>query len=76
MINTAYQIIINPINIRHYLKSDEEFVSWLEIGNEEDLECTLKVFEEAELYEDCVIIKNTLVKMQGAKDAINNTDIN
>lgn len=69
MINLQYENIIEPQNIRNHFKSDEEFTSWLETGTKEDIECTLKIFEEAELYEDCVIIKKTL-------DAISDTDIN
>ena len=76
MINQFYQNIIDPKNIRSQFKSELEFVSWLEAGSVEDLKCTLKVFQDAEMYEDCLIIKNTLVKMQGAKHGINSTDSN
>ena len=64
MINEAYEKLIEPKNIRSHFKSIEEFESWLETGTVEDLKCTLKAFEDSELYEDCLIIKNTLVKMQ------------
>ena len=67
MINEAYQEIIEPKNIRGQFKSIEEFESWLETGTIEDLKCTLKAFEDAEMYEDCVIINN-LVKMQGTRN--------
>jgi len=33
-----------------------EFRQWCEQGSKEDLKCTLKAFEEAELYEYCAII--------------------
>ena len=69
MINLQYENIIEPQNIRSFFKSNEEFTSWLEIGTKEDIECTLQIFEEAELFEDCVIIKQIL-------DAISDTDIN
>ena len=69
MINLQYENIIEPQNIRLYFKTVEEFASWLETGTKKDIECTLKIFEEAELFEDCVIIKQTL-------DAISDTDIN
>jgi len=68
--------IIEPFNLRANFSSDEDFIAWLETGTIKDLECTLHAFCEEEMYEDCIIIKNTLVKMQGAKDAINNTDTN
>ena len=64
MINETYEKLIEPKNIRSQFKSVEEFKSWLETGTIEDLKCTLKAFEDAEMYEDCVIINN-LVKMQG-----------
>ena len=71
MINEAYENIIDPKNIRSQFKSIEEFVSWLETGTIEDLKCTLKAFENAEMYEDCIIINN-LVKTHGTS----NTNIN
>jgi hypothetical protein len=37
-------------------KSKAEFRQWCEEGSKEDLKCTLKAFEEAELYEYCAII--------------------
>ena len=67
MINSIYEKIIEPPNIRANFKSEIEFISWLETGTVEDLKCTLKAFEDSELYEDCLIIKNTLVKMQDTK---------
>lgn len=76
MINQAYENIIQPKNIRSHFKSELEFVSWLETGSIKDLECTLKAFENSEMYEDCLIIKNTLVKMQGAINGTSNTRIN
>lgn len=69
MINLQYENIIEPQNIRNQFKSNEEFTSWLETGTKEDIECTLQIFEEAELYKDCVIIKKIL-------DAISNTNTN
>ena len=66
MINEAYENIIDPKNIRSQFKSIEEFVSWLETGTIEDLKCTLKAFENAEMYEDCITINN-LVKTQDTK---------
>ena len=66
MINEAYEKLIEPKNIRSHFKSIEEFESWLETGTIEDLKCTLKAFEDAEMYEDCVIINN-LVKKHGTK---------
>ena len=66
MINEAYEKLIEPKNIRSHFKSIEEFESWLKTGAIEDLKCTLKAFEDAEMYEDCLIINN-LVKKQDTK---------
>ena len=71
MINSIYEKIIEPKSIRSHFKSIEEFESWLETGTIEDLKCTLNAFEDAEMYEDCVIINN-LVKKHGTS----NTDVN
>lgn len=60
MINEMYIEIIKPQKIRSHFKLNSEFESWLETGSKQDLICTLKVFEEAEMYEDCVIIKNKI----------------
>ena len=67
MINEVYEKLIEPKNIRSHFKSIEEFESWLETGTIEDLKCTLNAFEDAEMYEDCVIINN-LVKKQDTKE--------
>lgn len=61
MINEAYEQIIEPSNIRGYFKTEQEFVSWLETGSFEDLRCTLKAFEDAEMYEDCIIINRVMM---------------
>ena len=66
MINEAYEKLIEPKNIRSHFKSIEEFESWLETGTIDDLKCTLKAFEDAEMYEDCITINN-LVKTQDTK---------
>lgn len=60
MINEAYTEIISPEKIRSHFKSNLEFESWLQTGSKQDLICTLKVFQDAEMYEDCVIIKNKI----------------
>jgi hypothetical protein len=41
-------------------KDNAEFRQWCEEGSKEDLRCTLKAFEDAELYEYCVIINEVL----------------
>ena len=66
MINEVYEKLIEPKNIRSHFKSIEEFERWLETGTIEDLKYTLNAFEDAEMYEDCVIINN-LVKKQDTK---------
>jgi hypothetical protein len=60
MINSVYEEIIKPENIKAFFVSDNEFESWLETGTKQDLICTLQAFENAEMYEDCAIIKNKI----------------
>lgn len=46
-----FNIIKAPINIKRVL--GDKFEDWLILGSLKDLECTLKAFEGAEMYEDC-----------------------
>jgi len=52
----AYDDLTKPANIRAHFKTEEEFVWWLEMGSSSDLDHVLKVFENEEIYEDCVLI--------------------
>jgi hypothetical protein len=75
MINEKYLEITNPLNIKSFFKTDNEFISWLETGSIEDLKHTLKAFENEELYEDCIIINRVL--MHGTqKNATSNAYLN
>jgi hypothetical protein len=56
----SYQSIINPLNFIKIFKDAAAFRLWCEEGSKEDLRCTLKAFEEAELYEHCAIINKVL----------------
>ena len=57
--NTEYLEIIDPTEfIKNF--TQVEFKEWLKQGTKEDLECTLKQFEDAELYEICILIKNEI----------------
>lgn len=57
--NDEYLSIIEPKEfIKNFTK--EEFKEWLKQGTKQDLECTLKQFEDAELYEICILIKNEI----------------
>jgi hypothetical protein len=67
MIDQAYEKIIEPFSIRSHFKSEDEFISWLESGSLQDLKCTLQAFENAELYEDCIIIQNVIKDLSLAK---------
>jgi hypothetical protein len=55
-----YVELIIPTSILEYFKTDEEFRSWCETGEVDDLIHALKVFEDYELYEHCAIIKNVI----------------
>ena len=74
--NDLYLEIIEPSTFITNFENENDFKEWLELGTIQDLKCTLKAFEVAELYELCIIIKKSLVKMQGTKYGISNTDIN
>lgn len=60
-----YLDLIQPDNIVELFDTEEEFISWLELGTKKDLECTLKEFEKYNMFEHCIIIKKV-------KDAKNN----
>ena len=56
----AYQSMRNPLNFVKIFKDEAAFRLWCEEGTKEDLECTLKAFEESEAYEWCSIINQVL----------------
>lgn len=58
-LNKAYEEMCDPKYIRS-IQSDEQFLAWCRIGTVEDLKCALLVFEQAEMYEDCIIIKEVI----------------
>lgn len=55
--NKLFKEIIEPQNLIKNFKNEKEFRDWLDLGNAEDIEATLKVFEKAEMYKICAIIK-------------------
>lgn len=55
-INKKYEDITNPKNWVKMFPTMDSFKKWVMIGTLDDIECTLKEFEEAELYEYCAII--------------------
>lgn len=59
-LDELYLEILNPVELINYFKTDEEFRSWCETGEVLDLSEALIVFENHELYEYCVIIKDVL----------------
>ncbi len=52
-----YVDMIIPTNFIQTFKTDNEFIEWANLGSVEDLDCTIKEFEEYELYEYCIILK-------------------
>ena len=54
--------LISPQVFRKNFPTKQLFKEWLEFGTITDLECTLQKFSDAELYEDCVLIKNVINK--------------
>ena len=58
-LNQAYEELCEPRHIRS-IQPAELFLLWCNIVTVKDLECALKVFELAEMYEDCILIKQVL----------------
>jgi protein-arginine kinase activator protein McsA len=54
--------LISPQVFRKNFATKQAFKEWLEFGTITDLECTLKKFVEAEMYSDCVLIRDTINK--------------
>lgn len=59
-LNQNYNFIKEPVNIRESLSNDIDFIEWLNTGTIADLNCTLKAFENSNMYEDCVLILNVI----------------
>jgi hypothetical protein len=59
-LSKAYEELINPIYIRSLFKTDLEFEYWCLYQPIEDLQNFLKVFEEIEDYENCIIIRDCI----------------
>lgn len=55
-INEKYKDITDPKNWVKMFPTIESFKKWVMIGTLKDIECTLKEFEKAELYEYCAVI--------------------
>jgi len=55
-----YIELIKPNLFVSQFKDKAEFCKWCEEGTKEDLQCTLKAFEDAEAYEWCSIINEVL----------------
>lgn len=58
-LTVAYEHITEPCNIREQFDYNG-FVEWLREGSIGDLQCTLIAFENSEMYEDCIIIKQII----------------
>lgn len=52
--------IINPIDIRKRFKKKSAFANWCFEQTIEDLNSHLRVFIDAEEYEDCAIIRDVI----------------
>lgn len=56
-----YFQLIEPKNLIEQFESEQEFIDWLHLDEDpETIEIVLYEFQQAELYEYCVIIKNYL----------------
>lgn len=56
----AYEHIIDPKNFIKNFATDESFKDWLRQGLINDCRATLKVFEKADMFEQCVLIQSVI----------------
>ena len=59
-LESAYLNLIEPTNWIQTFSTENEFIDWLLLGSREDIECSLKAFEEAEEYRWCSVIQRVL----------------
>ena len=48
------------LNRRYFQCLDKDFIEWLNTGSIDDLNATLKAFEDVQMYESCTIIAKVL----------------
>ena len=60
--NKLFEGTIEPQKLISNFKDEKDFINWLSMGSLEDIQCTLKVFEKAEMYRVCGIIKKYIEK--------------
>jgi hypothetical protein len=58
-IEHAFNLIQEPSNVRNFIK-DSDFIEWLNLGSIADLNAALDAFQDAQMFEDCVIIQRVL----------------
>jgi hypothetical protein len=56
----AYSKLVQPNKLIELFNSPQEFKEWTELGTVSDLRACLIAFEQDELYDHCVVIKETL----------------
>jgi hypothetical protein len=59
-IEHAFNLIQEPSNVREILSKDSDFIEWLNLGSIADLNAALDAFQDAQMFEDCVIIQRVL----------------
>ena len=60
MLEKMYNRLIEPSTLIKHFNSESEFRDWLAMGTQQDLMCTLEVFEQSQMYEECMIIKDVI----------------
>ena len=56
----AFEHIIDPPNFIKNFATDEHFKDWLRQGLINDCRATLKVFEKADMFEQCILIQSVI----------------
>jgi len=60
--NKLMDEMLYPPNFIKIFPTMDSFRNWISLGEKEDMETILKLYEEHELYEHCVIIKEEIHK--------------
>jgi len=69
----AYSKLVQPSKLIELFNSPQEFKEWTELGTVSDLRACLIAFEQDELYDHCIVIKETLNQKENEVEETFNT---
>jgi hypothetical protein len=67
-LDNMYSEMIKPENLITYFETDQEFKEWAELGSSQDLRAALIAFENAELFDQCTVLKQILLEKIDAEE--------